>query len=77
MKAKSILFTTLLIITIGIDVLAQAPQGFTYQAIARDGQSVLNDQTIDVRFSILQENQVYQGKHTLFRPTNLVCLQPL
>ncbi|MCB0854957.1 MAG: hypothetical protein KDD63_22200, partial [Bacteroidetes bacterium] len=66
MKAKSILFTTLLIITIGIDVLAQAPQGFTYQAIARDGQSVLNDQTIDVRFSILQGgNQVYQETHSL------------
>ncbi len=35
-------------------LFAQAPGEFNYQAVARDGNAVLSDATIDVRFDILQ-----------------------
>ncbi|MEZ4775833.1 MAG: tail fiber domain-containing protein [Bacteroidia bacterium] len=61
MKTKITLLTAFLLLALQTLVQAQAPQGISYQAIARDGASVLNGQTIDVRFTILQGgNQVYQ-----------------
>ncbi len=36
------------------DLFSQAPKEFNYQAVARNGDNVLNDATIDVKFEILQ-----------------------
>ncbi|MDX2248161.1 MAG: hypothetical protein SF052_15360, partial [Bacteroidia bacterium] len=65
MKTKITLLTAFLLLALQVLVQAQAPQGISYQAIARDGTSVLNGQTIEVRFTILQGgNQVYQETHS-------------
>ncbi|MCB0843285.1 MAG: tail fiber domain-containing protein [Bacteroidetes bacterium] len=46
-------------------IYAQAPQGFHYQAVARDGNSLLATHMIQVRFSILESNSVkYQELHS-------------
>jgi hypothetical protein len=45
-------------------VIAQAPQKFNYQAVARNSGDVLAEQAITVRISILQnENMVWQEEH--------------
>ena len=67
MRQISLLF--LLFAFLGGNVKAQAPQGFKYQAIIRDGGGfVIGNQQIGVRVSILKENPtgttVYSESHT-------------
>ncbi|MEZ4827502.1 MAG: hypothetical protein R3C61_14660 [Bacteroidia bacterium] len=65
MKTKITLLTAIFLLALQTLAQAQVPQGISYQAIARDGTSVLNNQTIDVKFTILQgANQVYQETHS-------------
>ncbi|MEM7656105.1 MAG: hypothetical protein AAF399_08255, partial [Bacteroidota bacterium] len=45
---------------------AQAPMGFNYQAVVRDGGTVLNNQVVDVRFTLVVDNvETYQELHSL------------
>jgi uncharacterized coiled-coil protein SlyX len=47
-------------------LFAQSPEGFNYQAVARDAGNLLTNQTVDVRFSILQAGSaVYEETHSL------------
>ena len=49
-----------------LPLLAQVPQGINYQAVVRDGSSVLANQIVDVRFTLLADNiEVYQESHSL------------
>ncbi|MDX2285616.1 MAG: hypothetical protein NW241_15720, partial [Bacteroidia bacterium] len=44
---------------------AQTPQGISYQAVARNGGTILANQTLQVRFTILDgANPAYQETHT-------------
>ncbi|MEL6851359.1 MAG: hypothetical protein AAFP92_22750, partial [Bacteroidota bacterium] len=66
MKAKQLLLS-LAFCMLGMMVLkAQVPQGITYQAVARDNNVILTNQTLDVRFT-LREGGVdqYQEVHTI------------
>ena len=47
-------------------LLAQTPLAIPYQAVARDGNTLLANQTIDVRFTLSQgATAVYQETHSL------------
>ncbi len=57
MKAKALLLLTFLLSGFTAHLSAQnsnTPQGFTYQAVARDGGAIYSNQTFNVRFSIRQ-----------------------
>lgn len=46
--------------------MAQAPQGINYQAVIRDGGSILSNQFVDVRFTLLSAGiEVYQESQGL------------
>lgn len=50
------------------DLFAQTPQSINYQAVARDGADIMSNQTVNVRFSVLQGvgmATVYQEHHTV------------
>lgn len=67
MKNAQYQFLLLLILaTIPIQLSAQSPQGFSYQAVVRDGGNVLANQLVSVEFTI-EENgtTLYQETHTL------------
>ncbi|MEO1216900.1 MAG: tail fiber domain-containing protein [Bacteroidota bacterium] len=67
MKARILLLTFCFFALLWGDLSAQVvPQGIPYQAVARDNQTLLTNQTFNVRFSILQGgNVVYQEIHTV------------
>ncbi len=45
---------------------AQSPEGFNYQAVARDGTNLLANQTIDIRFTLLDGGtSVYEEIHSV------------
>lgn len=55
-----------LTLTIVLNLNAQSPQGFNYQAVARDGNNLLANQNLDVRFSILDGvSPVYEETHSV------------
>lgn len=54
------------ILLLVIPAWAQSPQGFNYQAVARDGANLLTNQNIDVRFSLLNGgNSIYEEVHSV------------
>ncbi|MEX0981596.1 MAG: tail fiber domain-containing protein [Bacteroidales bacterium] len=61
------LFVSLLFVSLWIFTSAQVPQGFNYQAIARDGQgNLLGEQNLTVRVSIIQDgNKVWSEDHAV------------
>jgi hypothetical protein len=65
MKAKAILLLAFLTGGLLTHLQAQSiPQGFTYQAVARDGGALLTNSTFDLRFTIREgANVVYQETH--------------
>ncbi|MFK7925183.1 MAG: hypothetical protein AB8H47_24715, partial [Bacteroidia bacterium] len=67
MKAKALLLLTFLLSGFAAHLSAQnsnTPQGFTYQAVARDGGAVYSNQTFNVRFSLRQgAGIVFQEEH--------------
>ncbi|MEL6843314.1 MAG: hypothetical protein AAFP02_08875, partial [Bacteroidota bacterium] len=67
MKAKALLLLTFLLSGFFTHLSAQnssTPQGFTYQAVARDGAAVYSNQTFNVRFSLRQgAGIVYSEEH--------------
>jgi hypothetical protein len=68
MKKNLLLFSLLLFI--GGSILAQAPQAFKYQAIARDASgNILSNQQVSLRISLLQGNEsgnvVYSEIHNV------------
>lgn len=47
-------------------IQAQSPQGFNYQAVARDGTNLLANQNLDVRFTILDgATPIYEEAHSV------------
>lgn len=62
---KKFTLTILLAVATVVFVLAQAPQAFNYQAVARDAQgSPLSNQQVSVRFTILDgPTEVYKETH--------------
>ncbi len=61
-----LLFFSALLLLAQQTLLAQTPQRISYQAVARDGNNLLANQTIDVRFTISQgATAVYQETHSL------------
>lgn len=56
----------LFLAAIPVQLSAQTPQGFSYQAVVRDGGNVLANQLVSVEFTI-EENGIalYQESHTL------------
>ena len=72
---KNIITTIALLITAVISAAAQAPQGFSYQAVVRDAQNaVVADETFEVSFSILQGgadgNSVYSETYEVTTNAN-------
>jgi len=68
MENRRILFT-LMLLTIGTALFAQAPGAFKYQAVARTGSGgLITDQNIGIRIGILKGNQsntmVYSETHS-------------
>ena len=65
MKAKAILLFAFLLGGFIAQLQAQSvPQGFTYQAVARDGGALLTNTTFDLRFTIREgATIVYQETH--------------
>ena len=58
------LFSFLITILFSQIIIAQSPQGFHYQAIARDGDELLATQQLEVKFTILELNNVkYKELH--------------
>lgn len=56
----------LLILVLVFPAWAQSPQGFNYQAVARDGANLLANQNLDVRFSLLNGgNSIYEEVHSV------------
>ena len=52
---KQLITSILLLFAAAISAAAQAPQGFSYQAVVRDAQNaIVADETFEVSFSILQ-----------------------
>lgn len=67
---KKILFTLNLIFIFTLTAMAQAPQAFKYQAVARDNSgNALTNQSVSFRISLLQGSSsgtvVYSESHTL------------
>lgn len=67
---KRIVLTMISCLLVILTLQAQAPEGVTYQAVARDGSgSLLNNQSIDVRFTIHEGNPtgttVYSETHSV------------
>ncbi len=52
MKSTLLRFTFLLLTSISVSVYAQAPQGVHYQAVARNGTSLVTNASVSVRFTI-------------------------
>ena len=70
MKRLTILFSLILFVGLSLDVLAQAPYGFNYQAVARDNDGkVMANQNLNVRIVVLSgvsaSKRVYEESHTV------------
>jgi trimeric autotransporter adhesin len=65
---KKIIYSSLCFMLIGLSLLAQTPQAFKYQAVARNSDgSLIQNQAVTFRFSLLQGGAsgtlVYQERH--------------
>ena len=64
MKTSNLIALILLFALILPELKAQVPQGIPFQAVARNNQSLLSNQSLDIRFTILEGgNSVYQETH--------------
>lgn len=65
-KAYNHLLLLLFLAAIPIQLSAQSPQGFSYQAVVRDGGNVLANQLVSIEFTI-EENGIalYQETHSV------------
>ncbi|MEM8886801.1 MAG: tail fiber domain-containing protein [Bacteroidota bacterium] len=64
MKTSNLIALILLFALIIPELQAQVPQGIPFQAVARNNQSLLSNQSLDIRFTILEGgNNVYQETH--------------
>ena len=64
---KFLLLFSIMIIMPCAQIFSQAPQGFSYQAVIRDGQgAMIDDQVISLSITIKQvDNDVYIEHHKL------------
>jgi len=62
---KKLLFTTTIIFVTILQILAQTPQSFKYQAVVRDGTgNVLTNQTVGFQLSIMQTSETGNSVYT-------------
>ena len=77
---KSKLLSTLSFLIIMSGLIAQAPQMFNYQAVARDASgNIITNQKVSIRFTIhdiTADGLVVFRKPSSLLPTNSVCLRP-
>ena len=67
---KRLLLTLIASVAISLSTLAQAPQGFKYQAVIRDAGTIITNQSVGVQLTILQYLPTGSAVYTeTFTPT--------